>query len=215
MTDKVRYKPVPVTAMKIGEIGTGQNKQDILKLEMNRDDADSLRDSELDGERNGERNTRTQTQNVKEDDMVDEAQIEKIVSSMMAKSQLHETVNNINDVSSRTEKSLTAMNEQFQEQFNELKSKQDELKTKQEESCTDIGCVKKDVEQIKSNSLPKLDKIHDELANHEFATCSGKKGCNANIPVGSSFCPNCGLKIKKWPNHPEWIPYWDRAAVKA
>lgn len=213
-----KLRPVAATATKVGEIGTGSEKKDILKLEVSDgEDIDTLNKAGRTGEEitTGKEEKITvdkhgKTSMTNRGDEMDESDVAKIVTEMLSKMQMNTDVGSIKTVGEQTENRLkevdqkiTGLDDRFQEWM--LKGEK-----KQEESCTGIECVKKDLADFKEQSLPKLNQIAEEMSNQEYATCSGRKGCNSKIPVGASFCPNCGLKIKQWPGHPEWTPFWDR-----
>lgn len=231
-----RLKPVAATATKVGEIGTGDSKQDILKLEVNPEDA-GIFDQRTDRDDDKGKGD-------KGDDEMSEAEIEakanKIFDERIGKMKLQETVEGIRNISGRVDERLEGVSEKIggmderigeriggvdekiggmdlriKEYMDKLGEKQDQLKEKQDESCTGIECLKKEISEIKElkESVGNLRKeLTEEISKSakEYATCAGKKGCNSDIPVGSSYCPNCGLKIKEWPGQPDWVPQWER-----
>lgn len=215
-----KLRPVAATATKVGEIGTGSEKKDILKLEVSDgEDIDTLnragrtgeeittgKEEKITGERYGK------TNKTYRGDEMDESDVTKIVTDIMNKMQMNTNVESIKVVGEQTENRLKEVDQKLTGLDNRMKEWFDKTEEKQEESCTGISCVKKELAEIKEQAFPKLNQIAEELSNqeHEYATCSGPKGCNSKIPVGASFCPNCGLKIRKWPGHSEWTPYWER-----
>lgn len=218
---KKRYVPVAVTARKVGEIEGSDGKEDILKIDMPvRDDREDNVNKEKEENDMGELN---------------EAQVDKRVSEILGKMKLQETIDKIREkneeidskVSGISEK-VTGVNEKLGENSErlddlksrqeEIKNKQEEIRSKQEEACTGVDCLKKDLGKIDElrgdvgrikDIDEKLGKLN-ETVGADYSKCSGPKGCNEDIKVGSSFCPNCGARISEWEGHPEWAPYWKR-----
>lgn len=195
---KKKYVPVAVTAKKVGEI----DGEDILKLDMPTERiTERINDVDV----------------TKEDNMVEltEAQIDKRVSEMIGKLKLQETIDKIakrneeiNSKVSGIDEKLGESVEKYESKFDEIKKNQDEFRDKQEEVCTGVDCIKKDISKVDElkGEVGKL----NEIVAAEYAKCSGPKGCNEDIKIGSSFCPNCGARISEWEGHPEWMPYWKR-----
>ncbi len=202
---KKRYVPVAVTAKKVGEI----EGEDILKIDMpiNREfDREQDDDKKVDVE--------------KENDMVEltEAQVDRRVSEMLGKLKLQETIDKIRTKNEEIENKIVGVDERLEKRLDDLDTKQEKLQSKQEEICEGVDCVKKDIGKIDElrNDVGKIKDVDEklgkleEIVGSEYHKCSGPRGCNEDIKVGSSFCPNCGTRIAAWEGHPAWIPYWKR-----
>lgn len=191
---KKRFVPIAVTATKVGEV----NGEDILKVDM---PTNMIEDD-----------NKEEDNNMAE---LNEAQVDKRVSELLGKLKLQETIDQINKKNEEIDTKVKGIDEKFEktsERLDNLKSTQEQLKSKQEEVCNGVDCIKKDFSKIGSG-LEKLqestNKINENVSA-EYYKCSGPKGCNEDIKVGSSFCPNCGIKVSEWEGHPEWVPYWKR-----
>lgn len=218
---KKRYVPVAVTAKKVGEF----EGEDILKIDMPvRDDMDDYKENEKEKRREKE-----EFDNMTE---LNEAQVEKKVSEMLGKLKLQETIDKIRQKNEEIDEKMGKVDERIgevdeklsgkfgeaNERLDKLKSGQEEIRNKQEEACTGVDCIKKDLGKIDElrGDIGKIKDIDEKLGKlnetvgAEYYKCSGSKGCNEDIKVGSSFCPNCGSKISEWESHPEWVPYWKR-----
>lgn len=208
---KKRYVPVAVTAKKVGEL----EGEDILKIDMPVYDNEKI-EKKIEKEREKE-----EIDNMAE---LSEALVEKKFSEMLGKLKLQETIDKIMEKNEEIDKRIEKIDERFSgklvetsDKLEELNIKQGKLQDNQEEICSGVDCVKKgigkidelktDVVNIKENT----EKLNEALGA-EYAKCSGPKGCNEDIKIGSSFCPNCGARISEWEGHPEWVPYWKRQA---
>jgi predicted nuclease with TOPRIM domain len=144
----------------------------------------------------------------------------------MTEMQLQEKINRINDSTIDLKKDFESETEHLREILTNIIRKQNEIASKQEESCTGVECVKSNLSELNDKINGKYDEItgkYDELKQKigaieeivkksakKTAICSGKDGCNAEIPVGASYCPNCGIEISGWKGLSNWVPYKDR-----
>lgn len=78
-----------------------------------------------------------------------------------------------------------------------------------------IGDAKNNIDKYGKELAEKIEHVNQkvellEKRLPEKVLCSGEKGCNAEIEVGSSVCPNCARPIEEWPDMPDWVPYSER-----
>lgn len=192
---KKKYVPIAVTATKVGEV----NGEDILKVDMPTNMV-------------GYDDNKEENDNMPE---LTEAQVDKRVSEMLGKLKLQDTIDHINKRNEEIDTKVKGIDEKFEktsEILDNLKSNQEKLQGKQEEVCNGVDCVKKDFGTIdgKIERLQESTNKLNETVGAEYYKCSGPKGCNEDIKVGSSYCPNCGIRVSQWEGHPEWTPYWKR-----
>lgn len=192
---KKKYVPIAVTATKVGEV----NGEDILKVDMPTNMV-------------GYDDNKEENDNMPE---LTEAQVDKRVSELLGKLKLQDTIDHINKRNEEIDTKVKGIDEKFEktsEILDNLKSNQEKLQGKQEEVCNGVDCVKKDFGAIdgKIERLQESTNKLNETVGAEYYKCSGPKGCNEDIKVGSSYCPNCGIRVAQWEGHPEWTPYWKR-----
>lgn len=215
-----KYRPIAVTARKIGEV----EGEDILKLNIPKDDANSL----------GIREDNDNKDKIRGDDEMSESEIEakvdKRIAENIGKMKLQETIDRIRDSNKGIEEKvdkiekfdvgldskLSEMRELYGKGIEEI----EHMRKSQEEECVGVNCIKDDIKSLgelkktSENINEEVHKLYDVLSQ-EYAVCEGNKGCNSDVKVGSSYCPNCGKRISKWENHPDWVPYWKREGVKS
>lgn len=203
---KKRYVPIAVTAKKVGEI----DGEDILKIDMPIGNAGGVDDKK--------------EKEKEEDDMgeLSEAQVDKRFSELLGKMKLQETIDKIREKNDEIDEKIGKVDEKISERLSDtserlgdLASKQEEISKKQLETCDGVDCLKKEIGKIDAlkgdiGNLKDSNEKLKEMLGADFYKCSGPKGCNEDIKVGSSFCSNCGAKISEWEGHPEWVPYWKR-----
>lgn len=220
------FKPIIATAKKVAEAGG----EDVLKLEIPyQEDAEVLikAATEIKDDKGIEKdNIVERITESKRSDNMEEKEIEKIMEKKLKEMEIEKTIKNIGVTSSNVKEKVSEMDsklEGFRDELNEKVSSTigtlGEIKKHQEEACSGVECIKNDINTLKKEYEDKMLELTNNLAKiqekvgKENVLCSGPGGCNSEIPVGSSFCPNCGKRIKKWSDMPNWRPYPDRVRV--
>lgn len=206
--EKYKFKPIVATAKKVGTM----DGNDVLEINVPiEEDSNALVEAAKSKRGNDEG---------KGDLDMDETQVEALLNKKLMEMDIQKTIRDVSSVSLKTKEKITSLEEKLDLVDEVLR----EIKTQQEEACTGVGCVKDEIENIKKNtsgSTDKLSDIYKKLENidnrtetinkkTETALCSGPKGCNGEIPVGSSYCPNCRKEIDSWEDMPDWVPYSKR-----
>jgi hypothetical protein len=148
--------------------------------------------------------------------------VEKRVRETLSQMDIQKTIKDIGMSSAQTEKKVIDIEESIggiNEKLKSLIEKEDiieknELNT-QEGLSGKIEETKNEVDKYGKASVEKIDHIHQEVVDlkkkmPEKVLCTGEKGCNSEIEVGSSYCPNCGRGIDEYPEMPDWVPYSER-----
>ncbi len=198
-------KPIIATAVKIDDEGKEISDEDLVKIKIPlKEDINTIN------------KTIKNMKNRKKGDKMSEIDIEKTVEEVLERQKLNETFQKTNEevrkISERLSKNETNIQE-ILNKVNKLNNNLDNLSSNEEKLCTGIDCLKEDI--TKHSKLN--DEIKQEIAqlkenvSKNVAICSGENGCNAEIPVGSSYCPNCGKQILGWSNMPDWKPYPERS----
>lgn len=206
--EKYKFKPIVATAKKVGTM----DGNDVLEINVPiEEDSDALVGAVKRKRGNDEG---------KGDLDMDETQVEAMLNKKLMEMDIQKTIRDVSSVSLKTKEKVSAIETKL-DSVDEILQK---IKEQQEESCTGVGCIKGDIENIKkqtSGSTDKLSDIYKKIENidnrtetinkkTETALCSGPKGCNGEIPVGSSYCPNCRKEIDSWEDMPDWVPYSKR-----
>lgn len=201
-----KFKPILATAKKLPPV----DGQDMLEINVPiEEDSDALV---------GEATKRDRRDNYansinKEGELdMDEASVDAMLSKKLLDMDVQKTVKDVGTVTLKTLENLGELE-------NKLKRHEEMLiaiRKQQAEACTGVGCVKDEIENIKSSVtgadekledvIKRLEKIDTKTERHE-ALCSGKTGCGHDIEVGSSYCPNCGKEIDGWEGMTDWVPY--------
>lgn len=217
----IAKKPIIATAKKVANIGEGE---DVLKIEIPfADDVEKLRAS-MEGE---------------DMDKVEIEKILDEKLSKLKRSEVIDNINVKTDrIKERTESIGLKMDEletKFSEHLGKLETKFGEHLGKETETCEGVECIKNKLEDIDSktgNISNRIDGVENKLGERistfdmkmskleevlsrmdtrtDTAVCGGVKGCNSDIPKGSSYCPNCGRQISLWKNLPDWVHFSKR-----
>lgn len=210
-----RFKPLVVKGTEINEKGVTQGDEKLMKIEIPlQEDVETVNDA-VNNSNNMNRTT-NKSDNEGEQDM-EEKDVISIMRKVMGESKKDESIENIVKTSDNIVKSTndikTKMSD-FSDKMNALGDLVNSNMTKtnkyiensnkiQGESCVGTECLKNNIEAMNNS-------VEDIKNRTKMALCSGESGCGSSIPIGSSFCPNCGKKIMKWTGKPEWRNYQDR-----
>lgn len=148
-----------------------------------------------------------------------EQKVDSLVNKKLSQMDIQKTIKDIGISSAQTEKKVMAIEDSLEGINETLKGlmvhEKDIEKNIQDGLIGRIGEAKNDIDKYGRESVEKIDHVHQKIESlekklPENVICSGEKGCNAEIPVGSSNCPNCARPIDKWPDMPDWVPYSER-----
>lgn len=137
--------------------------------------------------------------------------VDKGVRETLGQMDIQKTIKDIGMSSAQTEKKVMAIEESLDGISETLKG----LIAYEKEVEGGIGAAKNDIDKYGKESAEKIEHVHQKVESlekrlPERVLCSGEKGCNAEIEVGSSVCPNCARPIDEWPDMPDWVPYPER-----
>ncbi len=206
--EKYKFKPIIATAKKVGTM----EGNDVLEINVPiEEDSNALVEATK---------SKRGSNEGKGDLDMDETQVEALLNKKLMEMDIQKTIRDVSSVSLKTKEKVT----NIEEKLNDVDEILQGLRKQQADACSGVDCVKDEIENIKketSGTGDRLSDIYKKLENidnrtetinkkTETALCSGPKGCNGEIPVGSSLCPNCGKEINAWEDMPNWIPYSKR-----
>lgn len=144
-----------------------------------------------------------------------EQKVDSLVSKRLSQMDIQKTIKDIGMSSAQTEKKVMAIEESLGSINETLKGLIAHEKEVEDGIVGGIGDAKNDIDKYGKESVEKIDRVNQRVESlekriPEKVLCSGDKGCNAEIEVGSSVCPNCARPIEEWPDMPDWVPYSER-----
>jgi len=92
----------------------------------------------------------------------------------------------------------------------EKKLRDKDIEKKINETCTGVECLKSTFEKFKGKMETDIEEIKKYNKEQSKKLNTVKCKCNGEIPLGSSYCPNCGLEIQSWSGNPSWKSYKNR-----
>ena len=212
-----RFTPIVAKGTEIDEKGVTIGDEKLIKIEIPlEEDVDTVNDT-INMNRLKNRNRTINKINDEGEQDMDEKDVISIMKKVLGESKKDESIENI----ARTSDNLVKSNNDIKTKMSDFSDKMnalgdlvssnmlktnnymEDLNKSQGESCVGVDCLK--------NNISEMNDTVDDIRNKtKTALCAGENGCNAQIPIGSSFCPNCGKKIMKWTGKPEWRNYKDR-----
>ncbi len=190
--DNISSSPIIAKATEVNEDGKEISEEKLLKIDIPlSDDVKTLNKSIKRGEPN-----------------MDEVDVQRLIRESLEEKDLIENIEEINKkIDKLAEENSTNRDimSKLSERLAGVQKYTDVLEKKTTTTCEGIDCLKKEIEELRKIS----DSINENTAK-PVGICSGEKGCNAEIPYGSSYCPNCGKAVKSWPGMPEWKHYKER-----
>lgn len=213
---KVKFKPIHAIAEKIDTV----EGKDILRIEVPyEDEINVLKQSNTESDkREGD---------IDMDEKELESKLESKFDTLYVKKMREDKIReNIDTIKNRTERLDEKFDSKLNENLDKIVSLDEKVSNlsdniieynkvqekKQEEACTGVECIKSTVSNLQRDSESKFEELKKNLedivkSKTKTVLCKGKEGCNANIPYGSTYCPNCGRHIDKWQSIPDWTPY--------
>ena len=212
-----RFTPIVAKATELDEKGVTTGDEKLIKIEIPlEEDVNKVNDIVNTNKLKSRNRTINKVNNEGEQDM-DENDVVNIMKKVLGESKKDESIESI----VRTSDNLVESNNDIKTKMSDFSDKMnalgdlvssnmlktnnymEALNKSQGESCVGVDCLK--------NNIAEMNDTVDDIRNKtKTALCAGENGCNAQIPIGSSFCPNCGKKIMKWTGKPEWRNYKDR-----
>jgi len=191
-SDSISSSPIIAKATEINEDGKEISEEKLLKIDIPlSDDVKTLNKSIKRGEPN-----------------MDEIDVRRVINESLEEKELIKNIGEINKkIDKLVEENSTNRDiiSRLSERLANVQKNTDVLEKKTSTTCEGVECLKKEIEEIRKIS----NDIYENSAK-PVGICSGEKGCNAEIPYGSSYCPNCGKSVKSWPGMPEWKHYKER-----
>ena len=144
-----------------------------------------------------------------------EAKVDNLVQKRLSEIDIQKTIKDIGLSSVQTERKVKNIEVQLSNLSALLEGLVSEQKGIKEGLEGELSETKNDVTKYGKQMEEKIEHVHQKVGDIEKkipdkVLCSGEKGCNSEIEVGSSFCPNCGRGIDKWEDMPDWVPYSER-----
>ena len=144
-----------------------------------------------------------------------EQKVDSLVNKKLSQMDIQKTIKDIGMSSAQTEKKVMAIEESLDGIAETLKGLIAHEKEVEDGIVGGIGDAKNNIDKYGKESVEKIEHVNQKVESlekrlPEKVLCSGEKGCNAEIEVGSSVCPNCARPIEEWPDMPDWVPYSER-----
>lgn len=211
-----RFHPLVVKGTEIDDKGVTKGDERLMKIEIPlEEDVNTINDAV---NKNKSISRTTSKRNIEGEPDMDEKEVQNIIRKTLESSKTDDSINkmaktsddlvkNTNDIKTKMSDfsdRMNALNDLVNSNMLKTNNFMKGLNDKQSESCVGVDCLKDNISSMN-------DGIEDLKSSSKMATCSGENGCNAQIPIGSSFCPNCGKKIMKWTGRPDWKNYTDRS----